>query len=741
MGILDNLKKAASALVGNTKEPTTDNMIRASVLPYEAIPEQRLPQDVANQLLQRYSGTAAVCVDRITQAVASCPIKLMRRARSGKAVSARRLESMKRYSGVNFRRSLNVEDQLEEVTDENHPFLALMRRCWPGGNLFELMETTQGHLCLTGNAYWVKIRNGQKYPVEVWPANPADIRVVKDRETFISGYIYGREQSIETRYGRNDVVHFKNPNFQSDPYYGRGDIEKCLLECDMARMIVQHGMATLQNGATPGMIVMPTEGKSWAAAVRDQIAADLRRKYSGTDKSGKTMVLSDRVEIKEPQQYARELSYLVSSDQMRDKICNTFGVPVAMLTLDTAALANAKEAMPQFYTFAVTPRLNRLADTINDQLLPEFREALGDDSLIVAFDSPNHDEQIEKIGALVAASGGPIYTRNEARAEMGKAPVAGGDEFPKAADPFGGLLGRGSPPGENGGNSEPPKPSNDLKDDALGKSAGGEWFRPASSGCCAVHPRTPLAKAGAKDAAAFIRKQEVRLIQAIVAWLELVFSTIDPEDAARRGYVTIGGNPQGMTWGELSDAFANVTAQPLSDLTLFGFNLGRSEAPVPAPTFAEITAPAAASLRRYQLELADEVMQSAEAAVRQALATSIQTGQGIRADIQAVRDVLTAAPAYAAERIAQTESVRAFCNSREEGWKSTEQIKGKEWLLSGNPCKLCKGLKGRVVPIGQPFAVAGDTIGGVTIKRNIDNPPGHPNCRCDIGAVWKEENE
>jgi HK97 family phage portal protein len=756
MGLFGRVRKAVNTLYGReAASPTIEAMVKANVVPWETQIDNRTPQYLAAELLSRYVGTSAVCIDRITQAVASTKLCVYS-SKGGKPVPMKRLEQIRKHAGPMLRKRLDIVDGLKEITDPNHPVLKMMDRCWPGGNFFQLVEQTQGHLCLTGNAYWVKIKGPNGYPVQLWPANPASARVIKDRVTFIGGYVYGKAIETEIVLNREDVAHFKNPNFQDDPYMGRSDIEKCLLETDMARLIVQHGMATLLNGSAPGQIIMPMENRSWSDRVREQIETTFRRKFSGADKAGRTMVLSERVEVKEPNPYQRELSYLVSSDQMRDRICNVFAVPVALLTLDTAALANAKEAEPQFYKFGVLPRLKRLEDTLNDQVMPDFREALGDDSLCVGFESPNHDDEMEKIAAFVAAAGGPIMTVNEAREKIGKPPIKGGDTLPQAQTSllggFGGFTPGQGPPipekpdipaAENGNSSIPSNSSNDLKDRAAGKSFGGDVLAAPACRCCESHPRSTRAALAAKDnkrdVSRFISDTERRLIQAVIEWFQSLFANLDPAQVAQSGRIELSTTSEDGGIGRILETFADATGKPLAEVALFGYNWGAKETTRPVPTLAELNAPALAELRNNQLRLASNVLQSAEDVIRGSLEAAIAEGKGLAERTAAVKQAVADLPGYAAERIAQTETTRAFCQGRENAWSQSGQVVGKEWLMSGNPCPICVALNGKKVRLGEPFARAGQVVGGVRIKRDIPNPPGHPNCRCDIAPLWEED--
>lgn len=92
-----------------------------------------------------------------------------------------------------------------------------------------------------------------------------------------------------------------------------------------------------------------------------------------------------------------------------------------------------------------------------------------------------------------------------------------------------------------------------------------------------------------------------------------------------------------------------------------------------------------------------------------------------------------------AERIARTEAQIALQEGKLAGWREVG-VEKKEWQLAPGNCPLCQGIKDRgVVPIGEPFARAGEVINGVTVQWDVQMPPAHQNCRCNGLAVFAED--
>jgi len=86
---------------------------------------------------------------------------------------------------------------------------------------------------------------------------------------------------------------------------------------------------------------------------------------------------------------------------------------------------------------------------------------------------------------------------------------------------------------------------------------------------------------------------------------------------------------------------------------------------------------------------------------------------------------------YRAQRIAQTEMVRAsgageILEMQEEG------IDRVRWLASSDACDLCLSIDMKEVEVGQSFFIHKK---GAVQYRNVLHPPAHPHCFCEITPV------
>ena len=80
---------------------------------------------------------------------------------------------------------------------------------------------------------------------------------------------------------------------------------------------------------------------------------------------------------------------------------------------------------------------------------------------------------------------------------------------------------------------------------------------------------------------------------------------------------------------------------------------------------------------------------------------------------------------YRAEMVARTETAMADVQGSLAGWKASGVVDRKQFLAAPNCCSICQTYNRKIVDLDASFP------GG--------DPPVHPNCRCDVIAVLKEQ--
>jgi len=277
----------------------------------------------------------------------------------------------------------------------------------------------------------------------------------------------------------------------------------------------EHSMLALDaDEIPPGILVLA----GLAGQAAREATADLQR-LRGQDQKIRVLTTPDPSGIGarwvELRHTPKDLSFAEVVDQIRRTIWRVFGVlPVEMGATDGVNRATAEVQVDVSSSYLVTPILELIAAKINTRLLPLV---VGDESLVplvrFRFDreaktTPEQAKAVAEKHTRYVAAG--ILTRNEARADLGLLPVAGGDvptvdtsagpvplallvatedDSPTEPDPDDGAPPPGDvepePDSEDEGIDDPDAGTPDAEDDAPGEVE--------SKGRGA--PRSPLARA------------------------------------------------------------------------------------------------------------------------------------------------------------------------------------------------------------------------------------------------------
>lgn len=131
--------------------------------------------------------------------------------------------------------------------------------------------------------------------------------------------------------------------------------------------------------------------------------------------------------------------------------------------------------------------------------------------------------------------------------------------------------------------------------------------------------------------------------------------------------------------------------------------------------------------KEHAAELATQISDTTEQAIRDAVAKAVESG-----DLSAAIDEIETAVGddTRAELIARTEIMTAANEGQRQAWDQAAEagfLSGDErrvWIAAGDACPLCDALDGEETDLGGSYS--GD--GG-------DGPPLHPNCRCTEGIT------
>lgn len=587
---------------------------------------------------------------------------------------------------------MSTQSEIEEITDERHPLVALLKDINPSSNTFDWVYNTNSAMELTGNSYSMVFSDGGM-PSEMWHLAPQWTRPEIAPDGTCKRYIFGRP-SQERPISVDEVMHFMVPNPFGNPWHGYGPLHAVIAESDISLKLSDFASSMLDNGGYPGGIIDIGSGTSpnQIREAREQFES----KYAGPRNAGRWVVLGgsrDGVKVTFPPQYDKNPVIGEAEQRCRDVVAAAFDIPIGLLNMEEMSLANGQVVAPHWQMMSIRPRCIRIENMLNEKLVPRFRSALKDDSLFVCFENPVGENQTELEDSVVKLTGNKsIITVNEGRARLGMPPIEGGDDLvPESPDVNG-------PSEDATANDKPERVSKSLSES--------HWDSEIASKALTGLPK--------------------RIADAI----KRIFDSMVPVYARAYNGMTLGVSD------DERDAFVEemrAALRPNLEETIA--NGYREES-----TTAFVPQDAVTFLDDYTLRTSNRAVQSFEGRVNAIVQSGLRDGKSVQETAAAIRTELPDVTATSATLIARTEYSRALNVGKDRAWQDLGVPMIKSWLLSSEPCAVCVEIheKHGNADVGSPFVRRGTVIAGTVLDySDVWGGDAHPNCSCGTSAKAK----
>ena len=323
----------------------------------------------------------------------------------------------------------------ERMEITTHPALTLWRRPNPFFTRNEFVETFQQHIDLVGEGWWLVITNGSGTPIELWPIRPDRIRPIPHPTEYLSGYIY-KNGSEEVPLEIDDVIQLKRSN-PVDLYRGLGPVQAMMVDLDSERYTAQWNRNFFQNSAEPGGIIeydAELSDEQW-----DNLVKRWNAQHKGVSNSHRVAVI-EKGKWKDNAFSQRDMQFKDLRLDTRDRILGIYGMPRHILGItEDVNRANADAAEFIFSQWLIKPRLERIKQKLNTELLPMFGAAA--ERLEFDYEDPTPENRELALKAAIESFEVSLITRDEGRAMIGQPPAAeGGDEYISIPNEAGGGI-------------------------------------------------------------------------------------------------------------------------------------------------------------------------------------------------------------------------------------------------------------------------------------------------------------
>jgi HK97 family phage portal protein len=387
---------------------------------------KRTKEPRPNQLLEELKGTAWTCASINAQVCASAPPKLYVvsketdqapkcRTKSLTSLAIARLKS-KHHLAAWTKSALAIE----EVTD--HPLLHLFAQPNPIHSSFDLWELVTLYLEVHGRAFWKLDLDGPGgIPTNIWILPPQNVTPGRhpDSPNVVDFYEY-RTGKARAEFQPDEIVFFRYPD-PRDPYLaGLSPLRACYEQAVLKSEYAATKSAVYENRGIPSALVSPNE--VIGEEERDRLEAQWNTKFRRGG-AGKVVVAESGMKLQLLTQSMGDLAALADMKATNEDIANAFHVPLSYLTSQTN-LANLQAAETQHQNLAISPRLARRDEKINQQLIPLY-DPTG--RLFVASEITGATTSEASWQQAMNDLKYGVVTVNEVRADRGLAPVPWGD--------------------------------------------------------------------------------------------------------------------------------------------------------------------------------------------------------------------------------------------------------------------------------------------------------------------------
>ena len=280
----------------------------------------------------------------------------------------------------------------------------------------EILELTQIHLLLTGDAFWYLPVTKLNF-TKIIILRPDLVIKNYDSKRLLTSYTYqGQTMSVE------EVIQFRvgNPMMSGRGFapLKAGESSQNIWEFIQKWNSEFFYNSAMVNGVIEGDRIMDFD-------TAKQIKDKWNENFRGISQSNQTAVLPFGIKYHPIGTNPRDADFMNADAMARDFILSLYGLPKAIVGMTTDYnKANIEGAEYIYAKHTIEPILRKFADQLNKKFIPRF-----DKNVKFEFESPIPEDKLKKAEVLEKMKW--FITPNEARAEMELDPIEGGDEISK----------------------------------------------------------------------------------------------------------------------------------------------------------------------------------------------------------------------------------------------------------------------------------------------------------------------
>lgn len=680
---------------------------------------------------------------------------------------------------INLKLYQYTKKGVEEVVDS--PILDVLYRVNNFTTKFDHFWLTQSYLELTGESPWfIEKKNG--IPTGIYFLRPDLITPIPDKQKVISGYKY----LVDGEYvelGADEVIFLKNPN-PANPFRGKGVLESAAVTVDIDNEAEQWNHTFFKNQARPDLVLKVKDVDRMSKEQREKLKESVERAHNGQNNQHKLMLLFGNMDIDTLSTSPKDMDFSRQQEMTRDKILALFRVPKAIVSqTEGVNFASAKTAQYIFARWTMKPKMERLVEQLNEFFIPMFPNS---ERLFLDYDNPVPEDEELLLKKYENGLTNGWLTINEVREIEGKEAIDGLDVpyLSNSVSPY------NNRPNSAQSTQQAPKDNTKQFTQRLRhlKSRSGKYMELDDQ----INSLESSIKTAVKQK---LSANKLKLVKKAMAkseklsgemtdsekkdfWAKknLLFEEYFPKTREAQKKIfelqkkqVLAKLDKQKSIDSLSDKLYPVKVKAkdidINKLLLNPKTQIKKELKDILPILEELFEKAAnetftlmnidmtvdmtdselqKKLKADATMMATEVTKTTNDGIITAVTAGIDNEEGIADIAKRVTNVFTNATENRAKMIAHTETGRYNANATELAFEKSGVVELKQWQINPDACEICTPLQGKVVKVGEPFFKKGDvTVTSDGKPYELDytttqNPPVHPNCRCDIVPVFKD---
>ena len=315
---------------------------------------------------------------------------------------------------------LRAETDSGELKDiRSHPALRLLENPSAFTTRYGLLWHVVADYLLAGNAYCFLAGPARGQPAEIWRMNPRQVRIVRDKRTYVRGYLYDVEgETVPLDAG--EVLHFRAPN-PFDDVYGLGRLAAAALAARTGRDMDEWNRTMFAHDyAVPAGIVSTEQhvGDADWQRVKDEW-----RTAHGSGKRRTAFVRGGAIHFEPIGLNQTDVDFLKGALWQAEKVYRVFGT-YHLLPAENADDRKLNERL--FLEEQAWPLMRYIAEALSDHLLTFWGPKEGAGRLVAEFADIRPRERAIDLEEQREESKG--LTLNEWRARRNLAALPGGDD-------------------------------------------------------------------------------------------------------------------------------------------------------------------------------------------------------------------------------------------------------------------------------------------------------------------------